>query len=190
MPLNIDLDLVEDIGGKLQALNSSKIYCDTRKFATGDFLVFEESVIHGARFEIIGMGIDFLGSHLIVSGYVPNHASRFTKSHTQNVMESVIEFQHQTSMAYYDITNTDHSHHQLWLTTYPDVIPGGRAGSVMSYVEIYYDKSATDLNEVNNLTSSDFVYGIKSEKEESTSSTEMQKIDTIKTYCSKSYRRF
>ena len=122
LPTYFDLNVVEDVGGFIDTFNSSKVYCEVSKFEIGDFLVFEESVLHGSRFEIIGIESDFLGSYLVVSNYVPNHASRFTKSHTQNIMENVIEFEHQTSSAYYRATQLNSDEMQLCLTPFPDVI--------------------------------------------------------------------
>ena len=162
LPIYFDLNVVENVGGVIESFNSSKIYCNVSKFSAGDFLVFEESVIHGTRFEIIDISNDFLGSYLVVTSYVPNHASRFTKSHTQNIMENVIEFEHQTSSAYYEATQINSTEQQLWLTTYPDVIAGGRAGSVLSYIEFYYEKIENEqLSETAPLISNDFTYGIQ-----------------------------
>ena len=103
LPLHIDKSSIENVGGVIRAFNSSKIYCDVNKFRIGDYLVFEESVIKGRRFKIVDIKSDFMGDHLVVSGFVPSHASIFTKSHVQSNMENVIEFEHQQSMVYYDV---------------------------------------------------------------------------------------
>tara|TARA_B100002019_G_scaffold54754_2_gene46848 strand:- start:1286 stop:2473 length:1188 start_codon:yes stop_codon:yes gene_type:complete len=133
-----------NILGSFYFIGGTKIYCDVSNLRMGDVVVFDYETGKGKSFGISNILKDEQGFYLLIDEFIENKPKYICKSHTQNNTTDVVNFSYENKTAYYSVSETDITTELLWLTHKPDAVRGGRANSVLSYVDCYFEYEELD----------------------------------------------
>ena len=133
-----------NIFGSFYFIGGTKIYCDVSNLRMGDVVVFDYETGKGKSFGISNILKDEQGFYLLIDEFIENKPKYICKSHTQNNTTDVVNFSYENKTAYYSVSETDITTELLWLTHKPDAVRGGRANSVLSYVDCYFEYEELD----------------------------------------------
>lgn len=116
----------------------SKVYCRMDNLSVGDYVVFDYASGNGKRFRLNSMSKDSRGVFFHISEVIPSTTKKVIKSHSIDSEEDTIEFGYENHLSYYQVSGMDVGSDSLWLTYEPDVLPKGRAGHVVSYIQFFH----------------------------------------------------
>ena len=123
----------------------SKVYCRMDNLSVGDYVVFDFASGGGKRHRLNSMSKDSQGVFFHISEVIPSTTKKVIKSHSIDVGDDLIEFGYENHLSYYQVSGMDITSDSLWLTYEPDVLPKGRKGHVVSYIQFFHSDMAKYL---------------------------------------------
>jgi len=123
---------------KFKTFTGSKVYCRMDNLSVGDYVVFDYASGGGKRHRLNSMGKDSHGVFFHISEVIPSTTKKVIKSHSVETGDDLIEFGYENHLSYYQVSGMDITSDSLWLTYEPDVLPKGRAGHNVSYIQFFH----------------------------------------------------
>ena len=137
VPMNMQISDMQNMNGKFESFNSTKIYINVENLALKDELVFDYASGHGQRFPITEISQDEFGVYASVRGNLNNKPKTAVKSHFNLQDENFIRFTYETKVSYYNVSETNPQTHSLWMSHLPDITQDGRMNDDLSFIQIY-----------------------------------------------------
>jgi len=158
VPMNMQISDMQNMNGKFDSFNSTKIYTNVENLSLKDELVFDYASGKGKRFPITEISQDEFGVYASVRGTMQNKPKTCVKSHFNLADENFIRFTYETKVSYYNVSETNPQTHSLWMSHLPDITSDGRMNDDLSFIQIYHEnlESLTNVttNESSNTTPS------------------------------------
>jgi hypothetical protein len=126
------------ITADFESLYGSKVYCNVKDFSAGDLVVFDYASGGGKTHMIIDINIDEHGVYFLIGGLLPKFAKKVVKSHSETKTEDLVEFGYENHLSYYQVAKLNTQSDSMWLTYEPDLLPRGRAGSKVSFIQFFH----------------------------------------------------
>ena len=142
----IGLSNLSGVTAKIESLKFTKLYTNVRELSVNDKVVFPLNIGDGVPYNIDIISSDEYGDYIAVNSFLPHEIKKFSRSHTQTNEDDIIEFEYESSVAYYDVLNVNPQTHLLWITTHPDLKSGGRHSDIVSSIEFYFNPTTTQTD--------------------------------------------